>query len=147
VDDASFFVHDNSSAALFSEVLEPVLSVHVPLGEIAVLVLEPSVVARQQLAEHLGLHLFYELGKGVPVNEAPFLGVMPVKVAVEAETVLFHQMPGESLDPVDCGVLLSVWMDVEAVEVVAVDVHTEVAVVDSVDVDHGDHHEDEHVSE
>jgi hypothetical protein len=43
--------------------------------------------------------------------------------------------------------LLSVWVDVEAIEVSAEGVHSEVAVEDSVDVDHGHHHKDEHLAQ
>ena len=109
------------------------------------LVLEAWVVDGQQFAEDLRFNLFHKIRKGVSVNEAAFLGVVAVEVAVEAQPVLPDEMPGEGLYCVDGWLFLEIGIDVEAIEVVAEGVHAEVSVVDPVDVNHWHHHKHEHV--
>jgi hypothetical protein len=145
VDDIGGLMHDYPSTSLLGEVFKAVTRVHVLLSEVAVFILEPCVIDGEELAEDLAFDLLHEVGEGVAVDEAALLGVMGVEVEVEGKPVVGYEMVRECLDAEDGGLQVPIGGDVEAVEVAAVGVHAEVAVEHAIHVDHGHHHEDEHL--
>lgn len=89
--------------------------------------------------------MFYKVVDGVSIDKSSLLGVVSVEVEVKGESIVFDQMRGEFLDGKDCWLLLEGGVEVVTIQVFAKTVHAEMTVVNSIDVDHGDYHEDEHL--
>lgn len=116
-------------------------------AEVAAFVFEVLAVLCKQLAEHLAFNLIDKVVDGITVEEAALLGVVRMQVEIECESAVLVKMLRETLNGVYCGVLLSIWLQVVPVEVVAEGIHTEVSSEHPVDVDHGHHHEHKHLSQ
>ena len=88
MNDVRSFVHYYSPTTLFSQVLKPILSIHVLLREITVLVFESWIIHREQLAVYLALDLLHEVRKGISIDKTALLGVMTVQIEIKGKPVL-----------------------------------------------------------
>ena len=76
-------MHDHPAAALFGHILVSVLGLHVLLRKVAVIILEPFVVHRNELTENLALHLLHKIIDRVPVDKMPLFSVVSVQVKIK----------------------------------------------------------------
>lgn len=138
-------MHYYSSASFFGPFLVAIFGVHLLEGKVAILILKSIVIQGKQLAEHLTLYLFHKVVDSVAVDECSFFGIMSMQVKVKRKSVILNEVICEFLYRVHCRLLLHIWIDVVSVQVFAEAVHSKMAVVYAIDVDHWDYHEDEHL--
>jgi hypothetical protein len=147
VDDVGESMHHYPAAPFLRPLLVLVFRVHLLEREVAVLVLEPTVIHSEEFAEDLTLDLFHEVVDGVAVDESALLGVVGVQVKVERQSVVLYQVTGKLFYCVDCGLFLHAGVDIVSIEVLSKAVHAEMSVEDAVHVDHGYYHKHEHLFE
>lgn len=147
MNDVGHFVHHHSPAPFLGEVFKTVLGIHMFFCEVAVLILETSMIDGEELTEDLTLHLFYKICKGVAIDEASLFGIVCMEVKVEGESVFADEMRSQLLYCEYGWLLLPVRSDVEAVEVSSEGVHSKMTVKNTINVDHWHHHENKHLSQ
>ena len=103
------------------------------------------MVDGHEFTEDLTLYLFDKTGEGVAVDETAFFGVVGVEVKIETKPVFGYEVVAQLPNCKDSRLSLWARVDVKAVEVLAVGIHAEVPVVNTIHVDHGHHHEHKHL--
>lgn len=140
-------MHNHSPTSLLREILKPISRLHMLHTEVTAIILEVLTVHCEQLTEHLTLNLIHKIVDCIPIDKTSFFGIVCMQIEIKSQPMVLVEMLSEMLYSVDCRMFLRVRVYVMSVEIVAVGVHSEVAVVHSIDVDHRDDHKYKHLSE
>ena len=101
----------------------------------------------EKFAKDLTLNLLYKLSKSIAIDKATFLGVMSMQIKIKRQPVASCKMFSQSFDPVDGRLKFHIRFNVESIEIFTMNVHPEVPMENSIDVDHWNYHEDKHRSQ
>ena len=144
MDYVSKTIHDNSSASLFCHILIGVFCVHVFLWEIAVIVFESFMVHGEQLAEDLAFDLFDKVIDGITIDKCSFFCIMCMQVKIERKSIVTNEVIRQLFYCIYRWLLLKVRVYVVSIQIFAKSVHSEMTVKHTVDIDHGNNHENKH---
>lgn len=88
MDDTARSSEYHSGTPLFRKWFIPVLDFHVPLREVACVVLEVFAVHRQHLAEYLAFDLVDDVVEGVAIHEGSFCRAVAMHVKEKGQALL-----------------------------------------------------------
>ena len=102
------------------------------------------MIHRKQLAEDLTFHLLHKVIDGITIDKCTLFGIMRMQVKVEWETIVTNEVIGQLFYCIYSWLLLKIRIDIVSIQIFTKRVHSEVTMEHSIDVDHGNDHENKH---
>lgn len=105
------------------------------------------MIHRKQFTKNLTFHLLDKVIDGITIDKSSFFGIMRMQVKIERKSIVANEVVRQLFYCIYCWLLLKVRVDVVSIQIFAKSVHSEMTVKHTVDVDHGNYHENKHLFE
>jgi len=144
MDNVCHSMHHHSATTLFCSFFIPVLGIHLFHRKIAVLILKTIMIHREQLTKDLTFNLFDKVIDGITIDKCSFFCIMCMQVKIERKSIVTNEVIRQLFYCIYRWLLLKVRVYVVSIQIFAKSVHSEMAVKHTVDIDHGNNHENKH---
>ena len=117
------------------------------LRKVTIVVFKTFVIHCEQFTEDLAFYLLDKIINRIAINKATFFGIVSMQIKVKRKSILLAQMTCQFFYRINCRLMFGIRIDVESIEIFSVNIHTKMAIINSVNINHGYNQKNKHFSQ